>query len=78
MDGLIAFLVLIFMSWRVFCGKVDCWRERVSNVSELNSVIEVYPTLLSYSLDASVSRADFVIQVCTVRLAHHQASRPVD
>ncbi|CAM9638144.1 unnamed protein product, partial [Hapterophycus canaliculatus] len=42
--------------------KVDCWRERVSNVTELNQIIQHYPLLLSYSLDTSVSRLDFFIQ----------------
>eukprot|EP00903_Cladosiphon_okamuranus_P008396 g8072.t1 len=42
--------------------KVDCWRERVSNVTELNQLIQDYPLLLSYSLDTSVSRLDFLIQ----------------
>lgn len=47
--------------WRY--PQVDCWRERVSNVSELDSLIQVYPVLLSYSLDTSVSRIDFLVQV---------------
>lgn len=50
--------------WRL-SEQVDCWRERVSNVTELNQIIQHYPLLLSYSLDTSVSRLDFFIQVCT-------------
>ncbi|CAM9652980.1 unnamed protein product, partial [Ectocarpus fasciculatus] len=42
--------------------KVDCWRERVSNATELNQLIQDYPLLLSYSLDTSVSRLDFLIE----------------
>lgn len=48
--------------------QVDCWRERVSNVTELNQVIQDYPLLLSYSLDTSVSRLDFLIEVQYVSL----------
>lgn len=35
----------------------------MSNVTELNQIIQHYPLLLSYSLDTSVSRLDFFIQV---------------
>lgn len=54
------------LCWLVYHGltlQVDCWRERVSNVTELNQLIQDYPLLLSYSLDTSVSRLDFLIEV---------------
>lgn len=35
----------------------------MSNVTELNQLIQDYPLLLSYSLDTSVSRLDFLIEV---------------
>ncbi|CBJ31071.1 expressed unknown protein [Ectocarpus siliculosus] len=47
--------------------KVDCWRERVSNATELNQLIQDYPLLLSYSLDTSVSRLDFLIETTGVK-----------
>ncbi|CAM9221249.1 unnamed protein product, partial [Sphacelaria rigidula] len=42
--------------------KVECWRQRVSNVTELDSLIQRYPKLLSASFDMSISRLDFLIQ----------------
>ncbi|CAM9149560.1 unnamed protein product [Ectocarpus sp. 13 AM-2016] len=47
--------------------KVECWRERVSNATELNQLIQDYPLLLSYSLDTSVSRLDFLIETTGVK-----------
>lgn len=63
--------------------QVDCWRERVSNATELNQLIQDYPLLLSYSLDTSVSRLDFLIEVsidlcrwCTAVDDTHAMSNP--
>ncbi|CAM9463181.1 unnamed protein product [Choristocarpus tenellus] len=43
--------------------KVECWRKRVTNATEMDNLIVQYPLLLSYSLDTSVSRLDYIIQV---------------
>lgn len=57
-------LAVAFTKHAASCEQVDCWRERVSNVTELDHMITAYPVLLSYSLDTTVSRLDFLIQVC--------------
>ncbi|CAM9803218.1 unnamed protein product, partial [Discosporangium mesarthrocarpum] len=48
--------------------KVESWRDRVTNTTELDSLIESYPVILSYSLDMSVSRLDYLKQNATVQL----------
>lgn len=58
-------LVVCAVSTAIGCMQVECWRQRVSNATELDSLIQRYPVLLSYSFGMSVSRLDYLTQVQT-------------